>query len=113
MTGSLFAVIGTVLLGAAGSVGVMAVKKAAAQEGLGPDEVQFVRCADVRQEFTHAPHPAQVSRPVWVLTRSAGGTSDAFCGGGDGEQTVPGLGTEEPDWLVRRPGVVGLPRLLV
>ncbi|MCW7539400.1 hypothetical protein OOT46_16275 [Aquabacterium sp. A7-Y] len=104
-------VIGTALMAMAGGLGVVAVQQALADAGVaGGDEVQFVRCAGVRQEFTHAPHPAQPAQPVWVLRRKP---TEAPASCGDNGSPFVGPGLAEPDWLERRPGVVGLPRLLV
>lgn len=112
MAPSFATLISTALLGAAGALGVVALRSAVAQADAPAGDIQFVRCAGASEAFAHTPHPAQPAQPVWALRR-APSDAPASCGGDGNTAPAPGTGPVEPEWLERRPGVIGMPRLLV
>ena len=109
MAAGFFTVLGTALLGAAGTLGAVAFQASSAGPVQTAEDIRLVRCTGVRGEFTHTPNRL---RPVWVLVHE-GASADAFCSGDGNDPPQPGEAPQEPLRFERVPGVVGLPQVLV
>jgi hypothetical protein len=109
MAAGFFAVIGTALLGAAGTLGAVAFQASATNPVQTADDIRLMRCVGLRGEFTHTPNRM---RPVWVLVHK-GAAPESFCSGDGNEPPPHGEAPQEPLRFERVPGVVGASHLLV
>lgn len=100
MAAGFLAVIGTALVGAATTAGVVAFKATNDAAVVATENIRLVRCVGVREEFSPLLGRTQ---PVWVLSRS-GGTPETVCHQGEASRAVR---------FERAPGHQGHPRVLV